>query len=144
MRLRLIAMSACLALPAAAAEPAHGHHVAFQMDEAAPEKMNGVLNNIDNMYAYYATRGEPVEIELVAFGPGLTMLRKDTSPVRERLAAEHAAHPALVLSGCNNTLQAMSKAESREVVLMPEARIVPAGVVRLSELQEQGWTYLRP
>ena len=38
----------------------------------------------------------------------------------------------------------MEKAEGKEVTLIPEATIVPAGVVRLLELQEQGWAYMRP
>jgi hypothetical protein len=50
----------------------------------------------------------------------------------------------MAFSGCNNTLQAMQKTEGKEISLVAEARIVPAGVVRLMELQEAGWSYVRP
>ena len=130
--------------PAADAADAKTHRIAIQVDVADPAVMNMVLNNINAIYAYYRPRDETVDIELVAFGPGLLMLRDDTSPVKARIAAAHAAHPTLVFSACENSRRAVSAAEGKEVSIVPEARPVPAGVVRLSELQEQGYTYLRP
>jgi uncharacterized protein len=50
----------------------------------------------------------------------------------------------VTFAACNNTKHAMEKAEGKEVPLIPEATIVPSGVVRLVELQEQGWAYVRP
>jgi intracellular sulfur oxidation DsrE/DsrF family protein len=38
----------------------------------------------------------------------------------------------------------MTKAEAKEVPLISQAKVTESGVVRLMELQEQGWTYLRP
>lgn len=127
-----------------AADPVKTHHVAFQVDVSDAAVMNIALNNIENMFAYYAEHGEAIAIELVAFGPGLTMLRADLSPVKPRLTKMHAEHPALVFSACENTRRALSHAEGKDVEIVPEAHAVPSGVVRLSELQEKGWTYLRP
>ena len=42
------------------------------------------------------------------------------------------------------TQKGMEKAEGHPVPIIPQASVVPAGVVRLSELQEQGWSYIRP
>jgi len=53
-------------------------------------------------------------------------------------------YSSLSFSACENTLAGMSKREGKEVPLMKEAKSVPSGVVRLIELQEQGWSYLRP
>jgi intracellular sulfur oxidation DsrE/DsrF family protein len=50
----------------------------------------------------------------------------------------------VTFSGCSNTLANQSKAENKSLSLLPEARLVPTGVVRITELEEQGWTYLRP
>jgi uncharacterized protein len=72
------------------------------------------------------------------------MLRADTSPIKTRIAAFHQSMPEVRLSACNNTLQGMETAERKKVELLPEATIVPSGVVRLMELQEQGWSYVRP
>jgi uncharacterized protein len=38
----------------------------------------------------------------------------------------------------------MERKEGHPIAIVPEARVVPAGVVRLTELQEQGWSYIRP
>jgi hypothetical protein len=47
-------------------------------------------------------------------------------------------------SACNNTKQGMEKAEGHSISIVPEATVVPSGVVRLMELQEAGWSYVRP
>ena len=129
------------------AEPRHAavqHRIVFQVDQNDPAIMNLVINNAENLSKYYQSKGEPVEMEFVAFGPGLAMIRSDTSPVKDRLAALTSSTKNLVVSGCGNTMSNQSKQENREITLLPEARIVPTGIGRIVELQEQGWTYVRP
>jgi hypothetical protein len=133
-----------LARGGAAQQPAVTHRLALHIDQNDPTVMNMALGNASNAAAYFGQRGETVAVELVAYGPGLHMLRADTSPVKARLADVHKTMPQMVFSGCNNTLQAMQKAEGKEISLIGEARIVPAGIVRLMELQEAGWSYVRP
>jgi hypothetical protein len=47
-------------------------------------------------------------------------------------------------SACHNTMTKMEKKEGHAIPIVSEARVVPAGVVRLTELQEEGWAYIRP
>jgi len=126
------------------AEETKTHRVAIHVDENDPQRMNMALNNAHNINKYYEDKGEAVEIEIVAYGPGLHMLRADTSPVKERIEQMSLAQDNLAFSACGNTHSRMSEKAGKEVELMPEADMVPAGVVRLMELQEQGWTYIRP
>jgi intracellular sulfur oxidation DsrE/DsrF family protein len=72
------------------------------------------------------------------------MLRSDTSPVRERLATIGANMKNVTFSGCGNTLANQSKMENKTLTLIPESRVVPSGIARVVELEEQGWTYVRP
>ncbi|HXZ01282.1 MAG TPA: hypothetical protein VEI03_14890 [Stellaceae bacterium] len=144
-------IGAMLAALGGAVTPARGeaarptpHRLALHVDQNDPAVMTMALGNASNAASYYAQRGQEIAIELVAYGPGLTMLRADTSPVKERIAEIREKLPRMVLSGCNNTLQAMQKAEGREIALIDGARLVPAGIVRLMELQEEGWSYVRP
>jgi len=131
--------------PVLAAEGAGGgHRLVLQVDTNDPVAMNLALNNATAAKEYYSSRHEPIAVEIVAYGLGLHMLRADTSPIKARLAAFHQSMPDVRLSACNNTLQGMETAEGKKVELMPEATIVPSGVVRLMELQEQGWSYVRP
>jgi len=59
--------------------------VAVQVDVNDPAVMNLVLNNVSNVAQHYREVGEEVNIEVVAFGPGLHMSRDDTSPVKARI-----------------------------------------------------------
>lgn len=130
--------------PGAAASEVKVHKVAVHVDENDPARMNMALNNIANTKEYYASKGEKVEIELVAYGPGLHMLRADTSPVKERIAAMALENEDIKFSACANTMAGMAKKEGKEPVLISEAVVVPSGVVRLVELQENGFAYVRP
>jgi hypothetical protein len=117
-----ISISAELGAPArirTAANQKLPHRVAVQVDVNDPAVMNLALNNVSDVAQHYRDVGEKVDIEVVAFGPGLHMLRDDT---REN----------------------MTRIEAKEVPLISQAKVVKAGVVRLMELKEQGWTYLRP
>jgi hypothetical protein len=108
--------------------------------------MNLALNNATNIIEYYRAKNEDVDVDLVTFGPGLHMLRDDTSPVKDRIKRlKELAFPGKIqFSACNNTKQNMEKTEGKAVPIVSDATIVPSGVVRLMELQEQGWSYVRP
>jgi intracellular sulfur oxidation DsrE/DsrF family protein len=138
---------ACLALliggPARAAAP-EVHRLALQITDANPTSMNMVLNVAGNVMSHYQEKGEKVEIKVVAFGPGLMMLRADKSPVKERLIGFMNTHKSVEFDACNNTLQGMAKKEGKVPPLLPGVSVVPSGAVALLELNEQGWTILRP
>jgi len=120
------------------------HRIVIQVTQNDPAVMNMALNNAENLAKYYEDKGEKIEIEFVAYGAGLHMVRSDTSPVKDRLAALSGKMKNITFSGCGNTLGTQSKQENKDITLVPEARIVPAGIVRILELQEQGWAYARP
>nr|WP_027556974.1 hypothetical protein [Bradyrhizobium sp. Cp5.3] len=122
------------------------HRVAIQVDQDDPAIMNLTLNNVSNIIEHYRAKGEPVEVDVIAFGPGLHMLRADTSPVKDRIKQiTDAAFPSTIqYSACNNTKQGMERREGKSISLVPEATLVPSGAVHLIERQEQGWPYLRP
>jgi intracellular sulfur oxidation DsrE/DsrF family protein len=102
------------------------------------------LNNAQNVIAYYKGKGEAVLIEIVTYGPGLHMLRADTSPVKDRIGPMSLEYPNLKFIACANTQANQSKAEGKQVPLISEATVMPSGVVRLMELQAQGYAYIRP
>ena len=121
-----------------------GHRLVLQVNTDEPAMMNLALNNAANVEQYYRDLGEKVEIEIVAFGPGLHMLRDDTSPVKDRIKAIAEKTSSISFKACGNTQENMHKAENKEIPLIKQATLVKSGVVRVMELQEQGWTYVRP
>ena len=122
------------------------HRVAIQVDQNDPQVMNLALNNATNVIEHYRAKNEDVDVDIITYGPGLHMLRSDTSPVQDRIKRlKDIAFPGKIqFSACNNTRQGMAKAEGHQISIIPDATLVPSGVVRLMELQEQGWSYVRP
>ena len=129
----------------AAAKPAQ-HRLVIQVNQNDPAVMNLALNNATNVLDYYRKKGEEADVEIVAFGPGLHMLRKDTTPVADRIhAMADLAFPNKVrFAACGVTREGMEKKEGKPLELLPEASMVPSGVVHMMELQEKGWSYVRP
>jgi len=128
----------------AAANQEQPHRLVVQVDVNDPVVMNLALNNVNNVTQHYRELGQKVEIEVIAFGPGLHMLRDDTSPVKARIKSMSETMPQLALSACGNIRENMARAEAKDIPLISQAKVVKAGVVRLMELQERGWSYLRP
>ena len=145
-RCATVALMSLAFTSASAAADGKPHHIAIQVDQNDPQIMNLVLNNATNVIEYYRGKNEDVDVDIVAYGPGLHMLRADTSPVQDRIKRlKEMAFPGKIqFSACNNTKQGMEKAEGHTVSIVPDATIVPSGVVHLMELQEQGWSYVRP
>ncbi len=144
----LLALVAAPAIATAAEAPAgpRRHRLVIHVGGGSTSEMNTALSNILNVAEYYSARGQTAAIELVANGPGYAMLREDISPVKARLAEVHKKLPAVVFSACQNSRAAVAKTEGKtleQIVQVPEATDVPAGIVRLNELQEQGWSYVR-
>jgi intracellular sulfur oxidation DsrE/DsrF family protein len=145
-RCATVALMSLAFTSASAAADGKPHHIAIQVDQNDPQIMNLVLNNATNVIEYYRGKNEDVDVDIVAYGPGLHMLRADTSPVQDRIKRlKEMAFPGKIqFSACNNTKQGMEKAEGHTVSIVPDATIVPSGVVHLMELQELGWSYVRP
>lgn len=135
-------LTATLPAPLQAAEKVH--KIAVHVDQSDPKVMNLALNNVVNLNKYYASKGEKVVIEVVAYGPGLHMFRSDTSPVKARIEKMGLQFDNLKFSACGNTHRKMSAKAGKKIAIMSEAQMVPSGVVQLITLQEQGYSYIRP
>lgn len=120
------------------------HKLALQISDNDPQKMATVLNVALNVTQHYESIGETVEVRIVAFNAGLHMLREDTSPVLDRLTSFGASMPNVTFAACGNTIDAMTKKEGKATPIVSVAERVPAGVVDLMTLDENGWTIVRP
>jgi intracellular sulfur oxidation DsrE/DsrF family protein len=120
------------------------HHLILQVNTNDPAAMNLALNNATNVAQYYGELGEQVKVEVVAFGPGLHMLRDDTSPVKARIETMALSTPEVSFKACGNTQENMHKAENKDIPIIPQAQVVKSGVVRIMELEEQGLNYIKP
>ncbi len=113
--------------------------VVIQVSENNPDYWNLVLNNAQNLLDFFGQ--ESVRVVVVAFGPGLPMLLKN-SPVAARLESENSE--GVEFDACHNTMEAMARKTGHMPVVVPEATVVPAGVARIMQLEHAGFAYLRP
>jgi uncharacterized protein len=75
---------------------------------------------------------------------GEDQLREDTSPAEARIETLALSTPEITYKACGNTRENMRKAENKDIAIIPQAKIVSSGVVRVMELQERGWSYVKP
>jgi intracellular sulfur oxidation DsrE/DsrF family protein len=133
-----------LAAMARAVPVSKTHHLILQVNSNDPAAMDLTLNNAVNVTQHYREIGEKVEIEVITFGPGLHMLRDDTSPVKPRIEQMALSTPEVSFKACGNTQEKMHQAEDKGIPIISQAQVVKSGVVRVMELQETGWTYVKP
>lgn len=110
--------------------------VVVQMSEADPAKWNLALNNVRNLQAELGAAN--IDIELVAFGPGIGMLKAD-SVVATRI--DEALGAGVKVLACENTMRG---AKLMPADMLGKVGYVPSGVVEITQRQMQGWAYLRP
>jgi intracellular sulfur oxidation DsrE/DsrF family protein len=120
------------------------HRLILQVNTDDPAAMNLTPNNATNVTQHYKELGEKVKIEVVTFGPGLHMLRDDTSPVKARIEQMALSTPEVSFKACGNTQEKMHQAEHKDIPIVSQAQVVESGVVRVMELQEKGWSYVKP
>lgn len=148
LRQTALAIFACLALaltPALAGQADDGtKRLAIQVSDNDPATFNKALNVATNFARGMSEKGEFYEIEIVTFNAGLHLLRTDTSPVLERIESISASIPEVTFSACGNTIAGMTKKEGSAPPITEHARVVSAGVVRLMELDDEGYFVIRP
>lgn len=110
--------------------------VVIQVSEADPAKWEMALINARNVRKAYGK--QPMEVEIVAYGPGLKMLKHDSSVAA---GLEEASRNGIRLKACNNSMN-MSGTTRDE--LNHAVEVVPAGVVEIMERQREGYGYVRP
>lgn len=141
----LLASAFCLsyAMPGVTAEPAKSgqsasqrHKVIFQVSDNDPQKWNLALNNAKNVQQDLGAGN--VDVEIVAYGPGIGMLKLD-SPAGNRVG--EALSKGVKVVACENTMTNMKLSRSD---MLPSVGYVKAGVVELMQRQQEGYAYIRP
>jgi hypothetical protein len=120
-------------------KPFAEHKIVLQISDNNPFKQTLVLNVANNLLKHYDT--DKVDIEIVAFGPGLRLLFKDNS---NKGRINDLDNNGVRFAACENTITAMSKALGQSPALHPRATPVAAGVVRIIDLQNKGYKLIKP
>lgn len=112
-------------------------HVVIQVSDNDPSKWNLALNNAKNVQDA-AGGADKVDVEIVAYGPGIGMLKGDAT-VANRVSA--AVQSGVQVAACENTMRGQKLTPAD---MNPSISYVPAGVMEIMKRQKEGWGYIRP
>jgi intracellular sulfur oxidation DsrE/DsrF family protein len=113
--------------------------VVLQISDNDPFKQTLVLNVANNLINHYGP--DQVAIEIVAFGPGLRLLFVDNA---NKGRIQSLADNGVRFAACGNTIRNMGKILGEDPVLNKSATVVPGGVVRILDLEKQGYKLIKP
>lgn len=119
-----------------AAPVAQKARIVLQVSDNDPAKWNLALNNARN--AQNDLGKDKVDLEIVAYGPGINMLKMDAT-IANRVS--EAIGTGISIVACENTMTAQKIVKAD---MNPSVTYVPAGVIQLMKRQQQGWAYIRP
>ena len=137
--LTLLLSMASSSFAADEAKPFAEKKVVLQISDPNPFKQTLVLNVANNLVKHYGP--DKVDIEIVAFGPGLRLLVEGNS---NESRIDGLADSGVKFAACENTIAAFTKALGKKPELHKNATPVSAGVVRILELTEQGFSLIKP
>jgi len=112
------------------------HQVVLQMNVDDAASSNQLLGNVQNIQTVFGA--DKIQIEVVAYGKGLSLLLKKNTELEERL--KKAVDTGVVLAACQNSMR-LRKVTTED--LFPFASQVDSGVAELIRRQEAGWSYVR-
>jgi len=112
--------------------------IVLQISDSSQEKQTLVLNVADNLVGVY---GDKLEMEIVAFGPGLRLLLADNI---NNNRVQGLAGKGVRFSACRNTYRKMSKLGGKKLELSGSATETSGGAARIVELIGQGYILVRP
>jgi hypothetical protein len=136
----VLSWSQAAAEPGASSEnPFAEHHLVLQLSDNDTRKQGLVISVANNLLKFYGP--DRIAIEVVAFGPGIDLLRAD-SPNRKFV-------DSLVAQGvrfdvCLNTVDTIERNTGKRPELNPNATPVQVGVAQILALSEKGYTLVRP
>lgn len=142
-----LVLGLCLLTTAPAQEAMEGDdkpfaeaNIVLQLGDSDAETQARVINVANNLIKHY---GGPdfVNIEIVAYGPGISLLYPD-NPNAERVSSLLASEVKFI--GCMNTVDTIARTTGKRPELIPATVPVKTGVAHLVERAGQGYVIIRP
>jgi intracellular sulfur oxidation DsrE/DsrF family protein len=131
-------------------QPLHGtvretSRILLHLTTTDPERITNMLDEVELLMGAAKAQGVALQIQVVAHGEGLALLREDISPFPQRVAqlSERFSRQGLSFTACLNTIERLRREENIHVRLLPEAHVINSGVAEVVRRQSQGWAYIQ-
>jgi intracellular sulfur oxidation DsrE/DsrF family protein len=105
-------------------------------------RFENTIEEARDMLEAARTRGQRIELEILANGPGLDMLRVETTPVAKKLALLQAEFPHLALVACGQGM-ARLQVQGADTRLLPGVATTDSALNEIVRRMHKGWAYLR-
>ena len=145
-RAMMFALLAWVAMPLASAQqvplqdkPFAEHKVVLQLSDGDPKKQALVLSVANNLLKFYDP--DKVAIEVVAFGPGIDLLRTGSDHRRQ---VESLIAQGVRFDVCLNTVDTIERETGKRPEFLSVATPVQVGVAQILHLAENGYTLVKP
>jgi intracellular sulfur oxidation DsrE/DsrF family protein len=142
----MFALLACVSVPPASAQqvalqdkPFAEHKIVLQLSDGDATKQGLVLSVANNLLKAYDP--DKVAIEVVAFGPGIDLLRAGSD---RRKQVESLIAQGVRFDVCLNTVDTIERETGTRPEIIPSATPVQVGVGQILYLTENGYTLVRP
>lgn len=139
MLMVMVCLVFSLMSPSGADDDFAEHKLVIQISTDDPKVHDLALSNIVNVQKHYGV--DNVAIELVAYGPGLSLLTKNSAAL-QRITS--LTLQEVTFTACGNTMDTIHENTGQRPELIDGVEMAQTGVARIIELQEQGYAYLRP
>jgi len=120
-------------------KPFAEHKIVLQLSDNDPKRQALVVSVAYNLLKFYDP--DKVAIEVVAFGPGIDLLRTDNG---NRKLVESLIAQGVRFDVCLNTVDTIEHETGKRPEIIPAATAVQVGVGQILLLTENGYTLVRP
>jgi intracellular sulfur oxidation DsrE/DsrF family protein len=117
--------------------------VLFHVNTDDPARMKETLDEVEGVLKFYRQTNQHAQIEVIANGSGLSLLRVDTSPYPQRVQRMMKDYANLTFVACQNTMSRVEHEQGVTAHLLPGIVVIDSGVAQIMRRQQQGWAYIR-
>ncbi len=104
---------------------------------------NAMLEETENFLRTFKQNNQEAEVEIVAYGAGLSLLMADRSAHAERIASMQHQYKNLRFTACKRTMARMAEVLHDDIELLPDTYVATSGISQILKRQQEGWHYIR-
>jgi intracellular sulfur oxidation DsrE/DsrF family protein len=113
------------------------------VDTANPVRLKTALDEAENLLTTTQDTSQPSQVEIIANGPGLDLLRTGISPYAQRIALMQKKYPGLNFMACGQTIRKL-KEQGIVVELLPHTEVTPSALEQIiTRRLKQNWAYIK-
>ncbi len=117
-------------------------NIIVHVSNSNPVRLKTALDETESLLSLYKRENRHVNVEILANGSGMDLLRSDVSPYAKRIAMMKAKYPNLDLLACQQTIMKLQK-QGINVKLLPHTGSTHSAVEEIDKRLHQGWDYVR-